>query len=105
MSWLAADAGLEVAVINAVSVLVIACPCALGLATPTAIVAGTGAAARAGILIKDIAVLERAYAVDIVAFDKTGTLTKGSPALTDIVALDIAEDHLLEIAASVQSGS
>ncbi len=105
VSWLAADAGLEVAVINAVSVLVIACPCALGLATPTAIVAGTGAAARAGILIKDIAVLERAYAVDIVAFDKTGTLTKGSPALTDIVALDIAEDHLLEIAASVQSGS
>ncbi|MEX0694679.1 MAG: heavy metal translocating P-type ATPase [Rhodospirillales bacterium] len=105
VGWLVAGAGYEVAIINAVSVLVIACPCALGLATPTAIVAGTGAAARAGILIKDVAVLERAYAVDIVAFDKTGTLTKGRPTLTDIIAFDIAEDDMLGSAAAVQSGS
>ena len=105
IGWLAAGAGIEIAIINAVSVLVIACPCALGLATPTAIVAGTGAAARAGILIKDIAVLERAYAVDVVAFDKTGTLTKGTPVLTDIVSLELPEEQLLAITASVQSGS
>jgi P-type Cu+ transporter len=105
IGWLAVGAGFEVALINAVSVLVIACPCALGLATPTAIVAGTGAAAKAGILIKDIAVLERAYAVDVVAFDKTGTLTKGTPVLTDIVSLELPEDQLLAMTASVQSGS
>jgi len=103
--WLAAGAGMETAVINAVSVLVIACPCALGLATPTAIVAGTGAAARAGILIKDIAVLEQAYKVDLVAFDKTGTLTRGEPVLMDVVALSGTEDDVLRRAAAVQAGS
>ena len=103
--WLIAGAGMEIAIINAVSVLVIACPCALGLATPTAIVAGTGAAARAGILIKDVAVLEQAYRVDTVAFDKTGTLTRGQPVLTDIEPLSGSDDELLGIAASVQAGS
>jgi Cu+-exporting ATPase len=105
IGWMLAGAGVEIAVINAVSVLVIACPCALGLATPTAIVAGTGAAARAGILIKDIAVLEQAYRVDTVAFDKTGTLTLGQPVLTDIVALKGGEDEVLLTAARVQAGS
>lgn len=105
VGWLVSGAGLEVAVINAVSVLVIACPCALGLATPTAIVAGTGAAARAGILIKDVAVLEQAYRVDMVAFDKTGTLTRGQPVLTDIVPLDGKETGILATVARVQAGS
>lgn len=103
--WIFAGASLETAVINAVSVLVIACPCALGLATPTAIVAGTGAAARAGILIKDVGVLERAYGVAVVAFDKTGTLTRGEPVLTDVFAFDGSEDELISITSSVQSSS
>lgn len=105
VGWLIAGAGVETAIINAVSVLVIACPCALGLATPSAIVAGTGAAARAGILIKDIAVLEIAHKVDIVAFDKTGTLTVGEPRVQKIHCLKGDEEQLLAIAAAVQQGS
>jgi Cu+-exporting ATPase len=82
--WFAAGIGVEQALINAVSVLVIACPCALGLATPTAIIAGTGVAARRGILIKDAEALELAKKIDVVAFDKTGTLTVGKPRLAAV---------------------
>lgn len=85
VAWLAHGASTEQALLNAVAVLVIACPCALGLATPAAIMAGTGVAAEHGILIKDTVALERAYRVDVVAFDKTGTLTQGQPVLTELV--------------------
>lgn len=103
--WMIAGAGFETAIINAVSVLVIACPCALGLATPTAIVAGTGAAAKAGILIRDVAVLEHMHALDTVAFDKTGTLTEGAPRLADIKVFAGDETEVLRIAASLQASS
>jgi len=104
--WLAFGGGLEQALAAAVAVLVIACPCALGLATPTALVAGTGAAARTGILIKDIEVLERAAHVGTVVFDKTGTLTAGRPELQALVASDgVDPARLLALAAGAQTGS
>ncbi len=104
--WLMVGAGWQNAILNAVAVMVIACPCALGLATPTAIMAGTGVAARHGILIRDATVLETAHRVRCVAFDKTGTLTVGKPALTGVTPLaDLAQDELLVLAASLQQQS
>lgn len=105
LSWWLLAGDLQSAFVSAVSVLVIACPCALGLATPTAIMVGTGIAARQGILIKDAQALELAHHTNTVVFDKTGTLTEGKPILKHLVAQDGDCSKLLQLVASAQQGS
>ncbi|MCG3212132.1 MAG: Copper-exporting P-type ATPase [Anaerolineae bacterium] len=107
-AWLASGAGFNAALVRLVAVLVIACPCALGLATPTAIVVGMGKGAEQGILFKSSAALQRAHELQAVVLDKTGTITKGEPSVTDIVAgsaWQAGADRLLQLAASAERGS
>jgi Cu+-exporting ATPase len=107
LAWYLSGYDLSFALKAFIAVVIVACPCALGLATPTAVIVGTGKGAENGILIKDAATLELACKVDTVVFDKTGTLTRGKPAVTDIIAMSesYSEDEILKIAAAVEQRS
>jgi Cu+-exporting ATPase len=103
--WLLHGASAGTAVLAAVSVLVIACPCALGLATPTAIIAGTGSAARLGILVRDAETMERARRIEVIALDKTGTLTLGKPRVAQVLTAGIGPEEALQLAEAVNAAS
>jgi Cu+-exporting ATPase len=106
LGWWLIKGDISGGLIAAVSVMVIACPCALGLATPTAFMVGTGVAARAGILIRDPEALEQGRSIDAIILDKTGTLTEGKPVVTDVISLaPVTETDLLRLAAGAQQGS
>src|SRR5213078_3243370 len=108
VAWLAfgPQPAFNLALLNTVAVLIIACPCALGLATPTSVIVGTGKGAENGILFRNAETLERLQQVRLVVLDKTGTLTEGRPQVTDVVAAGgLAEEELLSLAAAAERGS
>ncbi|MCC2106826.1 MAG: cation-translocating P-type ATPase, partial [Hyphomicrobiales bacterium] len=105
IGWRFVGADVETALVNAISLLVVSCPCALGLATPAAVAVGMGAGARSGILVKDASALDLARKIQTIVFDKTGTLTIGHPVVSALVALDGDEMALLRLAASAEQGS
>ena len=103
--WLVTGATFEFALSIGIAVLVISCPCALGLATPVAIMAGTGEGAKNGILIKSGEALETAHSIDTVVMDKTGTITEGKPVVTDVIPVGITKEELISVAAGIEKGS